>query len=275
MAFTACGFHRTNVARAGGLARAPSKSELRGARETHRMKAVGESLAATFGDRIRRARVAVGLRQCDVADQAGVSPTMVCRMELGHGGSIPLGSWAAVAGSLNVDLVAVVPETGGSPIGHILLRCHTLAANVARDGGWVATTEIVRTSPARAPSSAETILVRPSRNEAAVVRAWHPVPNIGVALDALQTRKDDLRRSFGPGWTVSALVLCPWTTAGRRRISELAPRLSTVLPATSGAWMTALRHARSPMPSDGLLWTDRWAEQFKPAGRHPGWQRPV
>jgi hypothetical protein len=166
---------------------------------------------------------------------------MVCRMELGRGASSSLGSWAAVAASLGVDLFAVVSERESQRQDDIELRCHTLTAEVARGGDWTATTEIVRASPARAPSSVETILVRPARNEAAVVRAWHPVPNMGVA----------------------------------RRISELAPRLATVLRATSGARMTALRHARSPMPSDGLLWTDRWAEQFKPAGRHPGWQRHV
>jgi transcriptional regulator with XRE-family HTH domain len=239
------------------------------------MTEVGESLAATLGDRIRRARAAAGRRQSEVADRASVSQTMVCRMELGRGASVSLGSWAAVAETLGVDLLALEPGGESPPQDDIELRCHRLAAEVARGGGWTATAEIVRASPDRAPYSVETILVRPSRSEAAVVRAWHPVPNVGVALDTLQARKDDLQRSFGPGWTVSALVLCPWTTAGRRRISELAPRLATVLPATSGAWMTALRHARSPMPSDGLLWTDRWAEKFKPTGRHPGWQRHV
>lgn len=210
-----------------------------------------------------------------MADRAGVSPTMVCRMELGRGASISLGSWAAVAASLGVDLFAAVSERESQRQDDVESRCHALAAEVARGGGWTATTEIIRASPDRAPSSVETILVRPARNESAVVRAWHPVPNMDVALDALQARRDDLRRAFGPAWTVSALVLCPWTTAGRRRISELAPHLATVLPATSGAWMTALRNARSPMPSDGLLWTDRCAEQFKPAGRHPGWRRHV
>jgi hypothetical protein len=153
------------------------------------------------------------------------------------------------------------------------LRCHRLAAGVAQGGGWNATTEIVRASPDRAPSSVETILVRPGRNEAALVRAWHPVPNMGVALHVLEARTRDLRHSLGHGWTVSALVLCPWTTAGRRRISELAPHLTTVLPATTGEWVSALRHARMPMPADGLVWTDPRAQRFKPAGRHPGWQR--
>ena len=239
------------------------------------MTEVGDSLAATLGDRIRRARSAAGRRQSEVADRAGVSQTMVCRMELGRGASVSLGSWAAVAETLGVDLFALEPGRERQPQDVIELQCHALAAEVARGGGWTATTEIVPASPDGAPSSMETILVRPSGNEAAVVRAWHPVPNMRVALDALQARKDDLQRSFGPGWTVRALVLCPWTTAGRRRISELAPCLATVLPAASGAWMTALRHALSPMPSDGLLWTDRWAEKFKPTGRHPGWQRHV
>jgi transcriptional regulator with XRE-family HTH domain len=239
------------------------------------MTEVGESLAATFGDRIRTARVAEGRRQRDVADMAGVSETMVCRMELGRGASISLGSWAAVAAALGVDLDAAVSGPESRRQDDIEVRCHTLAAEVARGGGWTATTEIVRTSQDHAPSSVETILFRPSRNEATVVRVWHPVLNINVALNALQARQEDLCGSLGLEWTVGALVLCVWTIADRRRISELAPRLATVLPATSAAWMAALRYARSPMPSDGLLWTHPSGLRFKPAGRHPGWQRSL
>jgi len=239
------------------------------------MASADESLAAALGNCLRLARSAAGIRQRDVAIQAGVSRTMVCRMELGRGGSISLDSWAAVAAVLGVDLVADFREPRGSSRGHVELRCHTLVSAVAREGGWLGTTEIVRKSRDRAPSSVETILVRPVRNEAAVVHAWHPVPNVEVALDDLEGRREPLQRTFGVAWAVGVLVVCPSTTAGRRRVTELAPRLAAALPATAGDWMAALRHARSPMPSAGLLWTDRWAERFKPAGRHPGWQRPA
>ncbi len=239
------------------------------------MARVDESLAATFGGRFRLARSTAGIRQVDVASQAGISRTMLARMELGRGGSISLDSWAAVASVLGVEFVAEFSEPAGSLRGQVEMRCHRLVASVARDGGWVARTEIVRASPDRAPSSVETILVRPFRTEAAVVHAWHPVPNVGAALGDLGARCEQLRRSFGAGWSVSALVLCPSTTAGRRRVTELADRLAADLPANGGDWMAALRHRRSPMPAAGLLWTDRWAERFRPAARHPGWQRRV
>ena len=239
------------------------------------MASVDESLAAILGDRFRLARFAAGKRQRDVAIEAGVSPTMLCRMELGRGGSISLDSWAAAAAVLNLDVFAIVHEPEGSGRGDVELRCHRLVAEVARDGGWVATTEIVRARPDLAPSSVETILVRPSQNESAVVHAWHPVPNVGAALDALAARDEQLRRTFGPGWAVSALVLCPSTTADRRRVTELAPHLATALPAMAGEWMAALRFQKSAMPSAGLLWTDRRAMRFRPAGRHPGWQPRV
>lgn len=56
------------------------------------MASVDTSLAATLGDRLKVARTVVGMRQEDVAIQAGVSRTMVCRMELGRGGSISMDS---------------------------------------------------------------------------------------------------------------------------------------------------------------------------------------
>ncbi len=239
------------------------------------MASVDTALAATFGDRFGLARTVLGMRQEDVAIQAGVSRAMVGRMERGQGGSISMDSWAAVASVLGVELLAEFPEPEPSPRGHMTLRCHALVARAAWDGGWRATTEIVRASRDRAPAAVETILVRPFRNEAAVVHAWHPVPEVGAALDALQGRREQLWSTFDSGWTVSALVLCPSTTAGRRRVTELAPRLAPALPATAGDWMAALRFPRSPMPSAGLLWTDRWAVRFRPAGRHPGWQRPA
>lgn len=239
------------------------------------MASVDAVLAATLGDRLKLARTVVGMRQEDVAIQAGVSRTMVGRMERGRGGSISMDSWAAVASVLGVELVAEFREPERSPRSQVMLRCHALVARVARDGGWLATTEIVRASRDRSPSTVETILVRPVRNETTVVHAWHPVPSVGAALDAIEVRRDQLRSTFSSGWTVSALVLCPSTTADRRRVTELAARLATALPATAGDWMAALRYPRSPMPSAGLLWTDRWAVRFRPAGRHPGWQRPA
>jgi transcriptional regulator with XRE-family HTH domain len=239
------------------------------------MASVDASLAATLGDRLRLARTVVGMRQEDVAIQAGVSRTMVCRVEPGRGGSIGMDSWAAVASVLDVELVAELREPERSARGHVTLRCHALVARVAREGGWLATTEIVRASRDRAPAAVETILLRPFRSEAAVVHAWHPVPSVSRALDAIEVRREQLRRTFDSGWTVSALVVCPSTTADRRRVTELALPLATALPATAGDWMAALRYPRSPMPSDGLIWTDRWAQRFRPAGRHPGWQRPA
>ncbi len=254
---------------------AAGEPERRLARHHDSMAPLDESVAAALGKRIRLARSAMGLLQREVAIQAGLSETMVCRMELGRGGSIRLDSWVAVAAVLGVDMVGEFDEPAGSWRGQVELRCHGLVAGVARDGGWAVTTEIVRASPDRAPSSVETILVRTFRKEAAVVHAWHPVPNVGAALGDLEARSEQLRRSFGSDWTVSALVLCPSTTAGRRRVTELAQRLATHLPASGGEWMAGLRHKRSPMPAAGLLWTDRWAERFRLASRHPGWQRPA
>lgn len=239
------------------------------------MGSMAASLAASFGDRFRLARTVLGMRQQDVAARAGVSRTMVCRMELGRGGSIGLDDWAAVAAVLGVELLADFPETEPSPRGQVTLRCHGLVARVARVGGWSATTEIVRPTPDRAPMTVETMLVRPSRREAALVHAWNPVPDVALAIDALQRRCALLRRSLGSGWAVSALVLCRSTTADRRRVTECAPTLAAALPAEAGEWIGALRHVRLPKPSDGLLWTDRWAHRFRPAARRPGWQRPV
>jgi transcriptional regulator with XRE-family HTH domain len=237
------------------------------------MASGSDTLAAIMGDRFRRARRAARLLQREAAARAGVSPTMLCRMELGRGGSVPLDAWVAVAAVLGLDLVPEVQEPDGSARGQLLLRCHALVTEVAREGGWQATTEIMRPNRGRAPEEVETVLVRPLRKEVAVVHAWHPVPNVGPALDALEARCAQIQRRHGADWQASALVVCPSTTAGRRRVTELAPRIAAALPADASEWIVALRHVRSPMPPAGLLWTDRWAVRFRPAARRPGWQR--
>lgn len=198
---------------------------------------------------------------------------MLCRMELGHGGSVSLDAWAAVARVLDVEIAADIREPHTSYRGQIELRCHGLVTRLAQQGGWIATTEIVRTDRWHAPSSVETVLVRAHPKEAALVHAWHPALDVNLALGALEAGCDRLRRGHGPGWMVSGLVICPSTTENRRRVNGQVPDLAPVLPATASGWMAALRYTRSSMPLAGLLWTDRWATRFRPAPKRPGWVR--
>ena len=187
------------------------------------MARVDESLAATLGERFRHARSSAGIRQLDVANQAGISRTMVTRMELGHGG---------------VDQPGFVGRGCQRPRGRPSRRIPRARRAVARPRRAAMP---LGSSP-RSHGSAVGSRRRRSSGRVRIARrrAWRRSwcdrcaggccrPRLasrsrtsGPALDALEARCEQLRRSFGSGWTVSALVLCPSTTADRRRITELA-----------------------------------------------------
>lgn len=107
------------------------------------MTRFNDGVAVHWGDVIRRARLALGLRQVDVALAAELSRNLVSRMELGAGGSIPLRSWVSVAGVLNIRLDAA-SHADARWMRPIERRCHALVAELGREGGWSAVTEIGR-----------------------------------------------------------------------------------------------------------------------------------
>jgi transcriptional regulator with XRE-family HTH domain len=228
------------------------------------MADLNHAVAAHWGDVVRRARQALGLRQVDVAQWAELSRNLISRMELGAGGSIPLRSWASVASVLDIRLDAV-SHADARWMAPIERRCHAFVAEIARDGGWSAVTEI--------GPRFETVLVRPQRFEAAVVRTWHPVPIVSAALDEFEERISLESARRGDAWRVSGLILVPRTGQNRRRITERAADIAPRLPADGADWIGSLRGLRQSMPTDrGLVWLDRWATRFTPARRRPGWQ---
>jgi hypothetical protein len=211
------------------------------------------------------------MRQSDVADAAGLSRTMVGRMELGRGGTIPLENWAAVAQVVGVRLDAV-GRADAPWMAPIERRCHALVAGLARDGGWTAVTQVVSAGGPHAFPAIETVIAR-SQLEAVVIKAWHPVPMVEPALVSFEERLAKERTRRGDTWQISGLFLVPRTTSNRRRITEQAEALAARLPASGADWIRALRSPRARLPGLGLIWLDRWATRLRPARRRPGWER--
>lgn len=102
--------------------------------------------AVVLGNELRYARMASHKRQREVATEIGASQSMVSRMELGHGSTMSLATWAAAAEAVDrrlvVDLVDAAPSRATDALDSIQRRCHRTVTTTARDGGWTSVTEI-------------------------------------------------------------------------------------------------------------------------------------
>lgn len=226
-----------------------------------------EDIAATLGDRLRRARHGGRWRQADVAERAGVSQATISRMELGGGGSMTLDTWSAVASAAGVRLTADLRFMPDAPreAAPAARRCHALIADEARGGGWTAVTEI-------ADDVIETVLVRPLRSEVAIVRVWDSIASVDAAGRELLSAIELERERRGTAVDVGGLVVVLYTTGNRRRVAQARAILREVVPASGARWVNALRHPRLPMPdAPGLIWATPDGSRIRPTPHRPGW----
>src|SRR5690349_5844236 len=185
-----------------------------------------------FGRDIRAARLSLRMSQQHVAALVGVDRSLVSRIELGHGGVVPLETWIAVSGALGLQ-VDLIPGTESSASDHEG-TCRRTVADVASGGGWISTEH---------PN--ETLLTRP--NERVVVRAWETVTVVAPEIDELHASMD---REAANG-----LVVIPATGANRRRISECRAELRSAFPVSGNRWFVAVVSPGRPSPNaPGILW---------------------
>jgi transcriptional regulator with XRE-family HTH domain len=211
-------------------------------------------IAAIQRERIRRARLVARLRQSEVAALAGVSQTMVSRIELGRGGSVPFGRWTAVAATVGVDLLGTLDDSLPTSL-DVLRRCHRLVADRALEGGWSAWTDL---------QANETLLVRPSRQEAAVVQIWDAIGSVPAAIGSFADRLTREALTHPDSWRVSGAIVVPATGPNRRRMTESDAAIRVGFPVRGAQWLGALGQL-APMPGrPGVIWTDQRMDRLRP-----------
>jgi len=94
----------------------------------------------------RAVRISLRLRQGDVAKRAGVSASLVSRIERGHAGTVQLDHLRAVAGVLEIRL-ELSPSWRGGDLDRVLNARHSalherLAGRLGRAAGWVSVAEV-------------------------------------------------------------------------------------------------------------------------------------
>jgi hypothetical protein len=206
--------------------------------------------AIELGRCLRSARLKRWRSQRSIAVDAGVSQPVISRLELGGGDRVPLGTWAAVARAVGLQLELSGPAVDNGA------RWHGLVIEAAKSGGWSATS-----------SSGETMLTR--SDDRIIVHAWEVVTVVTLEIERLHAsiEQEKLR-----GGRVSGIVVVPATGDNRRRMSELRDEVRDVFPSRANAWYAAIVNPHRPMPDDpGVIWAFPDGKRLRPASILPSW----
>jgi transcriptional regulator with XRE-family HTH domain len=198
------------------------------------------------------------MTQAQAAARAGLSQPFWSRLERGAVATVSIETVACCAAAVGAELAAFLQAAPGADLPRDIehLRRQQLVIALARDGGWTARPERPIDPDARRSRSVDVELERALRREIAVVEIVDLLADGGDAMRGLADKVAAARRGALPGWSVAGLLILRRTSRNRGTVRELADLFSSRFPASSAAWLAALRDSGRPMPdSDGLLWS--------------------
>lgn len=216
-------------------------------------------LAGRIGVALRDTRRAVGVRQRDAAERAGLTQSHFSRIERGLEPGTPLSTFCALAAALGVQLAAFIEARPGAslPRDHQHLRRQALIVRTAAGGGWQGEPEALVQVAGGQTRSVDVLLTRPPRRECAVTEIWDLMSDVGDAMRGLEAKVDAMRQRLGPEWRVAGLLVVRGTRRNRELVHRFAALFRARYPASSAAWLRCLSDPDAPMPDQaGFLWTD-------------------
>lgn len=214
-------------------------------------------LANRLGIGLRESRLACGLKQADAGSRAGVSQAFWSVVERGRGSSASLETLSAMAAAVDTQLAAFLEATPGADLPRDIehLRRQQLVISTAKRGGWTARPERPIDPSVRRSRSIDVELERLARREMAVVEIEDLLADGGDAMRRLADKVAAVRRE-APAATVHGLLILRATTRNRALVRQLRDLFETRFPASSDAWLLALRDPQHGMPtSDGFAWS--------------------
>lgn len=222
-------------------------------------------LERRLGIALKEQRLASRLTQQQLGWRAGVSQREVSRLESGGGANAQLGTWAACAAAVGLQLAAFLELAAGADLPRDMehLRRQNLVIVIATPGDWGADPEWLLPGDGPRPRSIDVLLTRGARREAAVVEIWDLILDGGHAMRSLEAKVLAVRERLSEGWDVQGLLVVRATRRNRRLIRELGALFAARYPASSQAWLWALSDPSRPMPTaSGFAWTDVRGERL-------------
>jgi transcriptional regulator with XRE-family HTH domain len=190
-----------------------------------------------FGAAIRAGRVRRGWRQVDLADRAGVSDSLVSRIERGHLDGIQVTTLRAVAAVLEIR-VELLPRSRAADLDRLINARHAALSEAV--AGWL------RTFPGWELRPEYSFSVYGERGVIDLL-GWHAEQRALLECEHKSDIVDsgelfgtiDRRRRLGPtivdalGWkpaTVSTLLVIGESDTNRRRVGDLSTTFGAALP---------------------------------------------
>ena len=220
-----------------------------------------------FGATIRAARLSRGWRQADVAKRAGLSQTVVSRVERGQIPEMTLAVLRRVAAVLEIRL-ELLPRGRGTELDRLLSARHSalhesVARALAQDfPDWMMASE-VSFSIWGERGVIDLILWHPEHRALLIIEFKTELVDVGELLSTMDRRRRlaaeiVARRGWTPR-TVSTWVILAASRTNARRVAEYRTVLRTAFPAGARA---IRRWLRDPQRSIAAL--SLWAEPRRP-----------
>ena len=235
-------------------------------------QARAQAVARRLGVGLRDARQVAGMTQAALGSRVGVSQPEVSRLEAGRGWGTGLDTWAACAAACGFELAAFLQRAPGADLPRDIdhLRRQSLVVREATPGGWHPLPEALLPDGTPHPRSVDVHLTRERRREVALIEVWDLIVDGGAAMRGLERKVHAVSERLGLGWNVQGLLLVRGTRRNRGLVRDLAPLFAARYPASSDAWLRALRDPDAALPNaGGLAWTDVPGERLLAARLRP------
>lgn len=194
-----------------------------------------------------------------------MSQPEIAKLEAGGGWNTGLDTWCAAAAAVGQQVAAFLERMPGAHLPRDIehLRRQDLVIRESVPGGWHALPEALLPDDTPHPRSIDVHLVRERRREIAVVEIWDLIADGGAAMRGLEGKVHSVRQRMGPAWNVQGLLLVRGTRRNRELVRELGHLFAARYPASSDAWLRALRDPAAPLPQGGgYAWTDVRGERL-------------
>ena len=216
-----------------------------------------------LGLALRATRVKRRLRQCDLAMQAGVSASLVSRLEHGDVDRASLRALRGVAAKLGVSL-ELVPRSAGGEFDRVVSARHAalgerVAAWIARQPGWLAVAE-VSFSIYGERGIVDLLAWHESTGSLVAIELKTAIVDVDELIGTLdQKRRLGARIAAGRGWaarSVYAWLIVGDSRTNRRRVAEHRNLLTSGLPRDGRSLAPLFLHPERGAQSGIAFWSN-------------------
>ena len=220
------------------------------------------AVAASEGAKVAAARHRRRSTQQELADKVGISRSRLAGVEAGHGATLPLAIWFALAQALGLDLRfewARDPQAETSDVGHLDIQ--ELVLRVSAPAGWERAAE-ARSGSWGSDRSIDVRLIDRGGRRLAVNECWNTFGDLGASFRSSDRKVDDAMQlavaiaGDGEPFKVGLCWVVRDTKANRALVDKYQHIFASRYPGSTAGWVRALTSG-GPMPQQpGLIWCD-------------------